>query len=172
MLRSYEFLTTKHENSLEKIKKFTNTFFPVCLALKKNNYFPKISARHALKSNAAPLQILRAGFTILIRDRKGEGERERERERGRESPRWVQADPHHVSWPYCFSLWPAVCLRTTDVVAISKSDIFLSNSFPLSFSLSLSIYLSYSIPLSVSLFPSIPLLLSFLFSPNREVVFG
>jgi len=44
LLRSYEFLTTKYENNLEKIKKFTNTFFPVCLALKKTITFRRFGA--------------------------------------------------------------------------------------------------------------------------------
>lgn len=38
-------------------------------------------------------------------------------------------------WPYRFSSWPEVCLRTTDVVAISKSDILF---FPPLFSRSYS----------------------------------
>lgn len=109
------------------------------LALKKkNNYFLRRfsrDVRHALKSNAAPLQILRVGFTILIRDSHRD-----------ESERIRTMYPDYIAFHYgprCASGPP------TSLQLVSR----ISSSPTLSLSLSFCLFLSLSFyPPSFSLF--------------------
>lgn len=101
-------------------------------------------ARHTLKSNAAPLQILRAGFTILIRDSHRD-----------ESERIRTMYPDHIAFHYgprCASGPP------TSLQLVSR----ISSSPTLSLSPSLFLFLPFSLylpppstsPLSFTFYPT------------------
>ena len=100
------------------------------------------------------LQIVLVGFTISNRVNRADVSR--------------RALGRFLLWPYRFSSWPAVRLRTTDVVAISKSDILPPCSLA-----PIHLYIvPFSRVRSISLLFLLPMVLSFFLLVRFSSVFS